>query len=96
MTSLISKKVICPNCGTEGSITLYSSINVTLNPELQKKMDNGELFIWKCPNCEKQYICIYPFIYHDMEKGILQCLSLNISEERLKEFGLSGIIKINW
>ena len=45
---------------------------------------------------EKKYICIYPFIYHDMEKGILQCLSLNISEERLKELGLNGIIKINW
>lgn len=42
MTSLISKEVICPNCGTEGNITLYSSINVTLNPELQKKMDNGQ------------------------------------------------------
>ena len=92
MTSLISKKVICPNCGTKGSIIIYSK--VFLDPELQKKMDNGELFIWKCPNCEKQYICIYPFIYHDMEKGILQCLSLNISEERLKELGLSGIIRI--
>jgi len=75
---LISKEVICPNCGTKGSIIIYSK--VFLDPELQKKMDNGELFIWKCPKCEKKYICIG--------------LSLNISEERLKELGLSGIIRI--
>lgn len=96
MTSPIRKKVTCPNCGTEDNFTIFSSINVTLHSELRKKMENGEMFIWKCPKCGKKYICNYPFIYHDMEKGIMQCLSINISEDKLEELGLSGTIELNW
>ncbi len=51
MTMPIAKKVTCPNCGTEGYFTVFLSINVTLNPELQKKMENGDLSIWECPKC---------------------------------------------
>lgn len=96
MTKPIIKKVTCPNCGTEGEFIMFASINATLHPELQKKMENGELSIWECSKCGKKYICDYPSIYHDMEKGIMQCLPKNISEDKLKELGLSGIIELNW
>lgn len=95
MTCPVIKKVTCPNCGTEGDFIIYSTINVTLHPELQKKMGSGELFIWQCPQCGNKYICSYPFIYHDMERGIMQSLSVDVSEEGLKELGLSGIIELD-
>lgn len=95
MTCPVIKKVTCPNCGTEGDFIIYSTINVTLHPELQEKMGSGELFIWKCPKCGNKYFCNYPFLYHDMEKGIMQSLSVDVSEEGLKELGLSGIIELD-
>lgn len=95
MTRPVMKKVTCPNCGTEDDFTIFTSINVTINPELQKKMENGELFIWECPKCGKKYICIYPFLYHDMDAGIMTYLSINIPEDKLEELGLSGTIELD-
>lgn len=98
MTRPVIKKVTCPNCGTEDDFTIFTSINVTLDPELQKKMENGELFIWECPKCGKKYICIYPFLYHDMDAGYIvqELLHPNIPEDKLAELGLSGTIKLDW
>ena len=79
MTCPVIKKVTCPNCGTEGDFIIYSTINVTFHPELQKKMD----------------ICNYPFIDHDMERGVMQCLSMNTTEAKLKELGVNGIIELD-
>lgn len=55
MTKPIDENVICPNCGAENCITVYASINATLNPELVEKMKSGELFIYECPKCGKKY-----------------------------------------
>lgn len=96
MTKPIITEVTCPNCKAEGYFTMFLSINATLLPELQKEMENGKLLIWECPKCGKKYICYYPFVYHDMEKGIMQCQSINIPEDKLEELGLSGIIELNW
>lgn len=95
MTCPVIKKVTCPNCGTEGNFIIYYSINVTLHPELQKKMENGELSVWQCPKCGNKYICNYPFIDHDMERGVMQCLSMNTTEAKLKELGVNGIIELD-
>lgn len=96
MTRPISKKAACPNCGAEDDFTIYTSINATRNPKLVEEMASGELFIWECPKCGKKYICKYPFMYYDMEKGIMQCLTFNIPEDKWEELGLSGIIELEW
>ena len=92
MTSFIGKIVTCPHCGAIGEYSAYQSVNVTLNPELRDKMDDLSLFTWVCPNCGKKYICSYPFLYHDMERGILQYLQVNMPEEKLEELGYNGMI----
>lgn len=43
MTCPVIKKVTCPNCGTEGDFIIYSTINVTLHPKLQRE--------WRAANC---------------------------------------------
>lgn len=75
MTSPIRKKVTCPNCGTEGDFIMYTSINVTYNPELLKKMGNGELSVWECPKCKKKYYIPYSYLYHDMKVGRIETRS---------------------
>lgn len=56
-------------------------------------MDNLELFTWACPKCGNKYILKYPFLYHDMEQGIMEWLSINYSED-LEIKGYSGVIEI--
>ena len=38
----------CPKCKTENKFRIYDSINVTLDPELKKKVLDGSLFKMKC------------------------------------------------
>lgn len=75
MTRPITKKVTCPNCRTEGDFIVYTSINATYHPKLLKKMENGELSIWKCPKCKKKYYIPYDYFYHDMKVGIFEVRS---------------------
>lgn len=93
MTSFRAHNVCCPNCGTEKGYQRFDSVNVTLHPELQEKMDTLELFTWSCPKCGNKYILKYPFLYHDMEQGIMELLSINYSKD-LEAKGYSGIIEI--
>ncbi len=92
MTTYRHNSVCCPNCNTTSKYNKIDSINVTLNPELKEKMENLELFTWVCPNCGKKYIVQYPFLYHDMQRGIMQYLSIDYSD-KLREQGYSGAIK---
>lgn len=72
MTRPVTEIMICPNCRAKGEFTVYTSINATYNPELAKKMESGELFIWECPKCKKKYSVRYDYIYHDMKKGLIE------------------------
>ena len=66
MSSFRNIKITCPACNTEGSYTVWDSVNVDLDPELKSKVMDGSLFIWVCPNCKKKFNAPYSFLYHDM------------------------------
>jgi RNA polymerase subunit RPABC4/transcription elongation factor Spt4 len=51
MSSFRNIKITCPACNTEGSYTVWDSVNVDLDPELKVKVMDGSLFTWICPNC---------------------------------------------
>ena len=44
----------CSKCGKQSEITIYRSINVSENPELEERLRNGSLFIWECPHCHNR------------------------------------------
>lgn len=72
--AFVSKK----NCG-RGKCVFYISEKLRLNPEMKARVLNGSLFDFKCPNCGHEAKVIFPFVYHDMEKGLL--FSLATDEE---------------
>ncbi|HEX6817442.1 MAG TPA: CpXC domain-containing protein [Ktedonobacterales bacterium] len=59
----------CP-CGTTFSSTVYSTVNVTLEPELLYKLLFGSLNTPTCPNCGRRAASAQPFLYHDMARGL--------------------------
>lgn len=81
MSSISIKSLKCPKCNNDFEIGTYDSINVTLNPDLKKDVLNGNIFKYKCPNCNQEGPFIYPFLYHDMHKHFMIHLSNYKDEE---------------
>ena len=46
--------------------SVWSSVNVDLDPELREKIFNEELFAYHCPNCGKVTGIPFDTLYHDM------------------------------
>lgn len=65
------QQLTCPHCKQSTEVTFWSSVNVTLEPQLKEKLLAGELFAQKCPNCGEVARLDYPMLYHDMEKKLL-------------------------
>jgi hypothetical protein len=59
----------CP-CGEAFTATVYSAVNVTLEPRLLYRLLAGQLNVATCPNCGRQAETAQPFVYHDMRRGI--------------------------
>jgi len=62
-------KFTCP-CGETFPVTMYQTVNVTLEPELLYRLLAGSLNVAVCPNCGRKAMSAQPFIYHDMARGL--------------------------
>ena len=62
---------VCPKCEAEKEIGYWSSINVSVDPELKAELFKGDINVFKCDNC--LYTCHLPVSlwYHDMENEVL-------------------------
>jgi hypothetical protein len=61
----------CPACGAQGTFTVWSSLNVTLNPVEKQQLLDGQLTRFTCPNCGTSSNVGYPLLYHDMERQFM-------------------------
>lgn len=69
---------ICRHCGRKESREIISSVDAVASPELKEKVRSGELFRWNCPECGKDNLLTYPFLYHDSSQKLI----LLVSESR--------------
>jgi len=69
MTKQIKREIQCL-CGACFEATLYTSVNVKLNPDLKGELLNGSLNLVTCPECGRQQYVEIPLLYHDMERRI--------------------------
>ena len=67
----VKKAVVCPMCGELGKAKIYTSVNVTVNPEFRDKVLGGELFSWNCPSCGYNARLTYPILYNDMKNRFM-------------------------
>ena len=63
--------LICPECGTLDEITVWETINVSLDPSLREKVLNKELFVHKCSKCGIEILIVSNILYHDMENKFM-------------------------
>jgi len=63
--------VSCKLCGASQPFPTWSTVNVTLNPELKTKLLKGELTRFVCEKCGWSGEVLYPLRYHDMSKHFM-------------------------
>lgn len=64
-------KITCPKCKKESDFTVWDSINVQQDPDMKKRILNGNAFLFKCPDCKDETHIFYTMLYHDMNKKLM-------------------------
>ncbi len=67
MTLIENFSLACPNCKKKFKAELYSTINITLDPDLLKKIYEGDINNVECPKCHKEFFVEKFVLFHDME-----------------------------
>ena len=71
MSKQETTKINCPKCDKEHDFTIWSSINVTLDPDKKEAVLNRKAFTFECPDCKEKTLYTYDFLYHDMEQKVM-------------------------
>ena len=61
----------CPACAHPQTITLWKSINVTLDRSLKGQLLKGEINLFKCEKCHEEAWIPIDLLYHDMEAKVM-------------------------
>ena len=61
----------CPACNYKNNITIWPTLNATVDPELKEELFSGKLFAKVCPNCGKVNRFNYTLLYHDMTQKVM-------------------------
>lgn len=85
MSNIISKQVVCPKCGKTSSVRVYTSINVTTDPQFKKKLLSGDLLRFRCSNCKYEGMNSYPLLYNDMDKRFMVYLIPEIDRFQIED-----------
>jgi hypothetical protein len=82
MARSVEMTFACP-CGTTFPSTVYTTVNVTLEPDLLYRLLAGSLNTPTCPNCGRKAASAQPFLYHDMARGLFAYVHPhgNVSDE---------------
>lgn len=71
MSQKQTTKITCPKCSKEHDFEIWSSINVTLEPDMKEAVLNRKAFTFECPDCKERTLYTYDFLYHDMGQKIM-------------------------
>lgn len=70
MTEMTLHDLKCAHCGNMQETMIYSSLNVTLDPELKEKLYATEVNVLECEECDEKTWFSTPLLYHDMTAQI--------------------------
>ncbi|MDD6468238.1 MAG: CpXC domain-containing protein [Erysipelotrichaceae bacterium] len=87
--------IVCNQCQKNFDITVWDSINVSLDPSLKEKILNNNLFVFECPHCGKQFYLSYDFLYHDMDAEYMIQYTCKENDKKVKEELLKSIEQLN-
>ncbi len=68
MSRKIDIVIPCPYCAFSQTVSVYSSVNVTLEPELRDEIFENRLNRLICSECGKASLVSVNLMYHDMDR----------------------------
>lgn len=90
--------VACPKCGLSQTTSYWSSINVSLDPELRQQLFDGQINVFRCTACEAAVPISTTLMYHDMQrKFCVWYYPFNMIEDAatLDQFNTEGKLQLN-
>jgi hypothetical protein len=67
MSRQYSTEIECPKCKTTVKITIWNSLNVSLEPDAKNALLKGNINLFQCSNCNYNAYIAVPLLYHDMD-----------------------------
>jgi hypothetical protein len=71
MSKLSSVDIECPKCAVASTYEFYTSVNVTVDPNLKDMVLDGSIFYKSCPKCGTRFDVSPDMLYHDMRKRLM-------------------------
>ncbi len=75
----------CMHCGANGPAARYPVLNVDTQPELKARVLSNELFLMKCPKCEKLTPYAYDCTYVDAKANLVIVLRPGLKNSQFVE-----------
>jgi len=60
-------EITCPQCGEKQDVMIWSTLNVSVNPEEKENLLAGKINFFACSHCDFKSFIPCSFLYHDME-----------------------------
>jgi transcription elongation factor Elf1 len=77
MTMCHQEQIPCPVCGEEQEVTVYGSVNVTVDPHLFELLMKNKINTFECQCCGTPVEVSSSFLYHDMDYKLMVWLLLS-------------------
>ena len=68
MTLQSTQQLDCPNCGNSQEVTIWQTVNVTLDPSLRELLAEQRINAFHCGACGLAAYLGVPLLYHDMRR----------------------------
>lgn len=68
MSKRTKTEIECPHCGNKQDTEVWSSLNVTLDPEAKEALFNGKINFFCCQKCRWEGMIPVDLLYHDMRR----------------------------
>lgn len=102
MSNKTIENITCPICKHKDKFAIWDNISVLSNPEIQKSLIDGKLFLYECKNCGNATHVFYPCIYNDEKNKVMIHLveekdidstveAIKLTAQRLKEINLDNL-----
>lgn len=71
MSRPLQEVLVCPHCGVSNPVTVWASVNPTVDPQLKEELLRGDLTTYVCNGCTRRNSLLFELLYHDMAKELL-------------------------
>lgn len=90
MTQQKAITVNCPACFEDSTFKIYSSVDISENPELKKSIFDRSIFKFSCPLCGEEILVSYDCTYTDSENKYIIALVSEANETNTSILSVEG------